>query len=136
MFLLDTSIVLELRKPDPHRGVLAWYEALSAADISLPAIVIGELGLGIETLKARDPRRAGELARWLDSIDSGFAILPATAPIYRIWAQLMRKRPQPVANDALIAATALHHGLTVATRNSADFMPFGVLVANPFGRTR
>lgn len=136
MYLLDTNIVSELRKVMPHGGVAAWYDALRPDEISVPAVVIGEIALGIEGLRARDPRRAAELSQWLDGIDGGFAILPATGAIYRIWGQLMRKRQQHLSNDALIAATALHHGLTVATRNVDDFMPFGVMVANPFGRTR
>ena len=136
MFLLDTTIVTELRKAKPHAGVAAWCDALRPDDISVPAIVIGEIALGIEGLRARDPRRAAELAQWLGGIDSSFAILPATGAIYRIWGQLMRKRPQHLSNDALIAATALHHGLTVATRNVDDFMSFGVMVANPFGKPR
>lgn len=136
MFLLDTSIVSELRKSKPHGGVMAWYDALRPEEISLPAIVIGEIALGIEVIRPREPRRAAELTRWLDSLDSGFAILPATSAIYRVWGQLMHKRQQQLSNDALIAATALYHGLTVATRNVADFTPFGVLVTNPFSKAR
>jgi predicted nucleic acid-binding protein len=136
MFLLDTNVISEIRRPKPHGAVLAWFEPLRAEDVALPAVVIGEISQGIELNKRVDPARAAQLAAWLDKISRDFAILPATGPIFRIWGQLTTKKRPEFSNDALIAATAIHHGLTVATRNVADFTPFGVLVANPFGRSR
>lgn len=136
MFLLDTNVVSELRRAKPHGGLLAWFESQNASDISLPAPVIGEISRGIELARVSNPRKAAELTTWLDALDRKFAVLPVTGPIFRIWGQLMHKRQAHLTMDALIAATALHHGLTVATRNVADFMPFGVLVANPFGKSR
>lgn len=136
MFLLDTDIIVELRKPRPQASVLAWFEALRPEEVALPAQAIGEIGVAIELLKPRDPKRAAELTAWLDSLDHSFPVLPASAAVLRVWAQLMQKRPRPLASDAIVAATALHHGLTVATRQTATFAAFGVLVANPFGRAR
>ena len=136
MFLLDTSIVSELRKPRPNGAVLAWYQPIPPSDLAVPAIVIGEMALAMERLRASDPRGATELERWLDKMSGEFPILPANAPILRLWARLMARAQPHLSTDALIAATALHHELTVATRNVRDFTWFGVLVANPFGRTR
>lgn len=136
MFLLDTNIVAELRRAKPHGGVLAWFEALRPDEIQLPAAVIGEISRGIEMTRTSNVRLAVELSRWLDALERHFTVLPVTSPIFRIWGQLMHRRQGHLTIDALIAATALHHGLTVATRNVEDFTPFGVLVANPFGRSR
>jgi predicted nucleic acid-binding protein len=136
MFLLDTNVISELRRPKPHGAVQAWFEPLRAEDLFLPSIVIGEISQGIEKNRRADPARANQLSAWLDKITREFPILPATGQIFRIWGQLTTRRRPELANDALIAATAIHHGLTVATRNVEDFAAFSVLVANPFGRGR
>ena len=136
MFLLDTNIVSELRRAKPHGGVLAWFDALRPDEIQIPAAVIAEISRGIELLRTSNARKATELSTWLDALERDFAVLPVTSPIFRIWGQLMHRRQAHLTIDALIAATALYHGLTVATRNVEDFTPFGVLVANPFGRAR
>lgn len=136
MFLLDTNIVSELRKPKPHVGVLVWMNALRPDEINIPAAVIGEVSAGIENSRSSDPRRAAELDAWLDALERDFPVLPANGAIFRIWGKLMDRRQKHLFADALIAATAIHHGLTVATRNVEDFTSFGVLVANPFGRVR
>jgi predicted nucleic acid-binding protein len=136
MFLLDTNVISELRRSKPHGGLLAWIEAVPTGDLSVPAAVVGEIARGIELARVTNPRKATELSTWLDALMKDFEILPATGAIFRLWGQLMHRRQAHLAIDALIAATALHHGLTVATRNVDDFTPFGVLVANPFGRAR
>ncbi|MCC6920454.1 MAG: type II toxin-antitoxin system VapC family toxin [Alphaproteobacteria bacterium] len=136
MFLLDTSVVAELRKPKPHGGVLAWVNALRPDELNIPAVVVGEVAAGIAKERLRDPMRAADLQAWLDALERDFPILSADAPIFRVWGQLMYRGQKHLFVDALIAATAIHHGLTVATRNVDDFAPFGVLVANPFGRGR
>lgn len=136
MFLLDTNIVSEFRRSKPHGGVVAWFEALEPDEIHLPAAVIGEISRGIELARGAHPKKAAELSTWLDALERDFTVVPVTSPIFRIWGQLMHRRQAHLTIDALIAATALHHGLTVATRNVEDFTPFGVLVANPFGRAR
>lgn len=136
MFLLDTNVISELRRAKPHGAVLAWFDALRPDDISIPAVVIGEISRGVELTRRADAVYADFLSEWLDKISSQFSILPATGTIYRIWGRLVSDKRPELSHDALIAATALHHGLTVATRNVKDFTPFGVLVANPFGRAR
>ncbi|BCW89252.1 Toxin FitB [Alphaproteobacteria bacterium SO-S41] len=136
MFLLDTNVISELRRAKPHGGVLAWFDGLRPDEISIPAVVIGEIARGIELTRRGDAVYADYLSEWLDKISSQFPILPATGPIYRIWGRLVSDKRPDLSNDALIAATAIHHQLTVVTRNVKDFTPFGVLVANPFGRAR
>ena len=136
MFLLDTNVISELRRPRPHGAVVVWFEALRADEIFIPSVVIGEISQGIEEARKNDAAYAEMLSAWLDKVTRDFPILPATGPIFRLWGQLTSTKRPDLANDALIAATALHHDLTVATRNVKDFTPFGVLVANPFGRAR
>lgn len=136
MFLLDTNVISELRRARPNSGVLAWIGPVKAEDLNIPAVVIGEISQGIEKTRRTDSRRADDISAWLDRVTSEFAILPATGPICRLWGQLTSKKRPELANDALIAATAIHHNLTIVTRNVSDFAAFGVLVANPFGRGR
>lgn len=136
LFLLDTPIVSELRKPQPHAGVLSWTYGLAPSDIAIAAVTAGEMQAGIERARRSHGAKAGELDRWLGGLCAGMTVLPADDAVFRLWARLSASRPAHSFADALIAATALHHGLTVATRNAHDFTPYGVLVANPFGRVR
>lgn len=136
MFLLDTNVISELRRPRPHGAVVSWFEDLRIDDVFIPAVVIGEISQGIEVTRKTDEARAKMLSAWLDKVTRDFPVLPATGPIFRLWGQLATRKRPDLSNDALIAATALHHDLTVATRNVDDFASFGVLVANPFGRVR
>jgi predicted nucleic acid-binding protein len=136
MFVLDTNIISELRKPRPHGGVSTWIAQQKPDEIAIAAVTAGEIQAGIEKTRRTDSEKAAELETWLDGLVKAIRVIPADDAIFRIWARLMVKRQVELSNDALIAATALHHGLTVATRNVADFTPFGVLVANPFGRAR
>ena len=132
MFLLDTNIVSELRKPRPHGGVLAWVQAARDADLHLSAVSIGEIQAGIEITREQDVARADELTAWLDQVATSYNVLPMDATIFREWAQLMHRRSNTLYEDAMIAATARVHGLTVVTRNVGDFGWFGVSLLNPF----
>lgn len=134
MFLLDTNVVSELRKPRPHGGVTAWLQAVPAAQCYLSALTLGEMQAGIEKTREQDIVKADELERWLDQLASSSQVLPLDGAVMRLHARLMRHRSDTLYEDGLIAATALRHELTVATRNLADFKPFGVAVFNPFGR--
>lgn len=132
MFLLDTNIVSETRKPRPHRGLLAWLESVDEKQLFLSAVTIGEIQRGIEMTRQQAPAKAQELTAWLDAIMETQSILPLDAVCFRRLAQLMHRRSDTVHEDAMIAATALEHGLTVVTRNVRDFRGFNVPLLNPF----
>ncbi|WP_328277951.1 type II toxin-antitoxin system VapC family toxin [Sphingobium sp.] len=132
MFLVDTNIVSELRRARPHGAVLVWLKAQDDADLHLSAVTLGEIQSGIEITRMQDPRRAAELEAWADEVAAVWNILPIDAPIFRLWAKLMHRRSDHLYEDALIAATALTHDLTVVTRNVDDFEGFEVRLLNPF----
>lgn len=137
MYLLDTNVVSELRKVrlgKADANVAAWAEGVDAADLFLSAISLMELELGVLAVERRDPRQGALLRTWLEQ-----HVLPEfsgrTLPVDTAVAQRCARLhvPDPRAErDALIAATALVHGMTVATRNVADFRPMGVAVVNPW----
>ena len=132
MYLLDTNVVSELRRPRPHGAILAWLRAVSDADIHLSAVTIGELQAGIEMTREQDPAKAAEIEAWLEQVAQTYNVLPMDAGIFRAWARLMHRRPHDFIEDAMIAATAIVHDLTVVTRNARDFDRLGVRTLNPF----
>lgn len=131
-YLLDTNVVSELRKPKPHGAVVAWLRETPDAQLYVSAVTLGEIQSGIEITREQSPAKAGEIEAWLDEIAAAHNVLSLDAAILRRWAQLMHRRADHHIEDALIAATALVHDLTVATRNTTDFKPFGVRLLNPF----
>ena len=133
MYLLDTNVVSELRRLRPHPGVVEWVKSAPEASMRVSAATLGEIQRGIEILRERDAAKAEEIEAWADKLEGAYAILPADAAVFRRHARLMRRRPTPSYEDALIAATALVFDLTVATRNGADFEGLGVKVFDPFG---
>lgn len=132
MYLLDTNVVSELRKPKPHRAVLAWFEGLEDTQLHLSAVTIGEIQAGIELTREQDEAKASEIETWLEALAASYNVLPMDAATFRVWARLMHRRSDTVYEDAMIAATARVHGLTVATRSGADFKAFAVPLLNPF----
>lgn len=132
MYLLDTNVVSELRRPKPHGGVLAWIGAVAETDLYLSAVTVGEIQAGIELTREQDAAKAEELSAWLDQVALAYSVLPLDARCCREWARLMHRRSDTLIEDAMIAATARVHHLTVVTRNVADFKGFGVEVLNPF----
>ena len=132
MYLLDTNVVSVLRRPKPHGAVLAWFEVLEDTTLHLSAVTIGEIQAGIEITREQDEVKASEIEAWLEMVASAYNVLPMDARAFRVWARLMHRRSDTVYEDAMIAATAQVHGLTVVTRNVADFEPFDVPLLNPF----
>ena len=132
MFLLDTNIVSESRKPKPHGGVMAWLAAQEAATLYISALTIGELQRGIELTRIQDAAKAVEIEAWLEQVVTSGQVLPLDAAVCREWARLMHGRSNTLAEDAFIAATAMVNRLTVATRNVRDFKALGVKTLNPF----
>ena len=131
-FLLDTNVVSELRRPRPHGSVLAWLEGVVDADLHLASVTIGEIQAGIERTREQDQTKADEIERWLDQVCDTFNILSLDGPAFRCWAQLMHRQSDTLYEDAMIAAIAKVHQLTVVTRNVADFKGFAVPLLNPF----
>lgn len=132
MYLLDTNVVSELRKPKPHGAVLAWLQGVDDTLLHLAAVTIGEIQAGIELTREQDAAKAEEIEAWLALVAASYNVLPMDAAAFRAWAKLMHRRSDTVYEDAMIAATAKVHGLTVVTRNVVDFKAFGVALLNPF----
>ena len=137
MYLLDTNIISELRKSKSSKvnnGVVAWADSVAANSLFISVITVLELEIGILSIERRDPSQASILRTWMEN-----HVLPAfierILPIDTAVAQrcAMLHVPDPKSDrDALIAATALVHGMTIVTRNVADFDPTGVDVINPW----
>jgi predicted nucleic acid-binding protein len=132
VYLLDTNVVSELRKPKPHGAVLAWFGGVDDTQLHLSAVTLGEIQAGIEITREQDAAKAAEIEAWLERVVGSTNVLPMDAITFRTWSRLMHRRSETVYEDAMIAATAKVHGLTVVTRNVADFKPFGVPLLNPF----
>ena len=132
MYLLDTNIISELRRQRPHGAVLAWLQGVSDSDLHVSAVTVGELQAGVEITRERDPEKAAEIEAWVEQVVATHNILAMDARAFRCWARLIKGRPDNLIEDAMIAATAEIHNLTVVTRNVRDFLQFGVRTLNPF----
>lgn len=132
MYLLDTNVVSELRRPRPNPAVVSWVEGLAEDQMFLSAVTIGEIQAGIEIVRARGQAKADELSAWLADVVATHQVLPMDAPEFREWACLKHGKSNTLIQDAMIAATAKVHGLIVATRNQRDFLALDVPFFNPF----
>ncbi len=132
MYLLDTNVVSELRRTRPHEAVLTWIADIPADRLFLSAVTLGEIQAGIEITRERDAAKADALEGWLDRVVDGYGVLPMDAAAFRAWARLKHRQSDTLLEDAMIAATAMVHRLTVATRHVRDFEALGVAWVNPF----
>ncbi|MFQ6349196.1 type II toxin-antitoxin system VapC family toxin [Pseudomonas sp. R11F] len=134
MYLLDTNVISELRKPQADAKVVAWAKSVIAPRMFISAITLKELETGVLRIERRDPMQGKVLRTWLKKhVMPAFdaRILPVDAAVALRCAQL-HVPDQANESDALIAATALVHGLTVVTRNVCDFRSSGVPLLNPW----
>ena len=136
MYILDTNVISELRKGrKTHQQVRKWAEPLPSASMYISVISVLELEIGILLIERRDKEQGAILRAWMDRhVLPAFSgrILAIDTAVAQRCATLHVPNPRS-DRDALIAATALVHGLTVATRNVADFERTGVDVLNPWG---
>ena len=132
MYLLDTNIISELRRPKPHGAVLQWYKNITEEDVFISAVTIGEIQSGIELTRTQDKKKAEILEQWLHSISNLHNVLPMTGSTFKLWAKLMHSQTNTVREDAMIAATAIEKDLIVVTRNTKDFKRFKLQLLNPF----
>ena len=92
MYLLDTNVVSELRKPKPHGAVLAWFVRLDDAQLHLSSVTIGEIQSGIEITREQDEAKASEIEAWLEMVASSYNVLPMDARTFRAWARLIDRK--------------------------------------------
>jgi hypothetical protein len=133
-FLVDTNVVPELRRGrNAAPAVTAWFAAVPAEHIFTSVVVLGEVRRGIELLARRDKAQADLLELWYASMRQqlGTRVVPVDEPVMMMWSRISVPDPLP-AYDGLIAATALVHDMTVATRNTADFRRVGVTAVDPW----
>ncbi len=133
-YLLDTNVLSETRKRQPAAGVAEWIAATPPDRMHISVLTLGEIEQGIAKSRGRGDRdQAAALERWLHDLQAGFddRIIPVSLPVAVAWGRHLQKQPLPPV-DALIAATARVHGLTMVTRNVKDFEPAGIPVLNPF----
>jgi predicted nucleic acid-binding protein len=134
-YLLDTNILSEIRKgasrATPH--VWQWWLGMEHEELFLSVLTIGEIRKGIDRLALRDAARTLVLERWLDEMKISYQerLIEVDTSIAEHWGRLQAVRPLPEV-DALLAASALKHDLTLVTRNTADFNGLGLRLLNPF----
>ncbi|MGA8615974.1 MAG: type II toxin-antitoxin system VapC family toxin [Xanthobacteraceae bacterium] len=133
-YLIDTNVISEVRKGSAcNPRVAAWYGSIDDESIYLSALVLGEIRKGIERARPKEPAKALGLEKWLSILSRSFAehILPVDRAVVAEWGRMSAKRPVSTV-DALLAATAKVHGMTLATRNTSHVTDLGANVFNPF----
>lgn len=132
MYLLDTNVVSELRRARPHGAVAAWVAAVDRRAMFISVVTMGEIQAGIERTREQDAVRADDLQEWADMLLRSGNVIAMDGKTFMLWARLMHRKSPHLYEDAMIAATAVTNGLTVVTRNTRDFVPFGVPTFDPF----
>ena len=121
-----------MRKPKPHGAALQWLRSLGLGQGFFSAVTFGEIQKGVELTRLQDSRKAHEIEAWALELEITSQVLPMDAACFREYARLIHGRSVTLREDAMIAATARVHGLTIATRNERDFKEFSVPLFNPF----
>ena len=132
MYLLDTNVISELRRPRPNAAVENWLAKVPSEQLYICAMSLGEIQAGVERARIQDSQKAKELEAWLDILSATQQILPLDGTVCRVWARLIRGKSETLFGDGLIAACAVVYGLTVVTRNVRDFASLAVKNYNPF----
>lgn len=132
MYLLDTGVVLELRRPEPHPRLVQWLTETQSDHLFLSAVTLGDIQAGIENVRDWDPASATRLEVWLEAVIESGAVLPMDAECFREYARIQHRRPRAVSSVAMIAAAARVHELTVVTRDVAAYRRLGIGCVNPF----
>jgi predicted nucleic acid-binding protein len=132
VYLLDTNILSELRRPRPNPRLVAWLSNRRPDDVFISAVSVGELQAGVENIKEQDQLKAAAIEIWVNTVAANYNILAADVAVFREWAPLMHRQPLQLVADAVIAATAIVHNLTMVTRNQKDFERLGLSPLNPF----
>jgi toxin FitB len=133
-YLIDTNIISEVRKGNEcHPRVAAWYDSIDDESIYLSVLVLGEIRKGIERARPKEPAKARALEKWLTTLTRSFAerILPIDRAVADEWGRMSAKRPLSTV-DALLAATAKVHGMTLATRDTSGVADLGARLLDPF----
>jgi predicted nucleic acid-binding protein len=133
VFLLETNVLSELTRKAPHPNVLSFFSRSKPGSLCISALTLGEIRRGVAHKAKTDMRAALEFEAWAKELEHIYAsrILSVDAEVASIWGALSAQRTRPIV-DTLLAATALHHGLTMVTRNTADVRDTGVPLINPW----
>lgn len=133
MWLLDTMVISELRKRTPDPNVVSWLSATAENRLFLSVVTVSEIQRGIGMQRSKDAPFADRLQHWLNEMirNYGDRVLPVTTEIACRWGELSARVGYDGA-DLVIAATALHHNLSVVTRNEHHFTPLSVSILNPY----
>lgn len=116
--------------------MLAWLQSVDEAHLAVSAVTLGEIQAGIELTRENDASKADTIERWADLLANAYNVLPMDGATFRVWARLLHRKSDTLYEDAMIAATAFVHGLTVVTRNEKDFGALGISILNPFKTQR
>ena len=135
MYLLDTNVISELRRPRPHPAVMEWMRRVPSEQLHLSSVTIGEIQVGIEITRRQDPPKAEEIEAWLERVLLAFDVIDVDTAAFREWARLRQRQPETLTYDAMIAGVAIVNRLTVVTRDVRDFEQLSVPVLDPFEGT-